>query len=66
MIEFYTPNGDRYSCVRHNYNHKVIGLNTPCLACRREHAEHDLTRAVDEIRRATSEPQDRRDALDHS
>lgn len=35
MIFVHTRNGDRFSCIRVNHNHKERGRNVPCACCRR-------------------------------
>lgn len=36
MITITMANGDIYSCVRHDHDHKQRGRNEPCMACKLE------------------------------
>lgn len=50
MKTFYTPNGDKWSCVRNNHDHLENGRNVPCMACRREQTVSDRNRVGDAVR----------------
>jgi hypothetical protein len=47
---FYTPNGDKWSCVRNDHDHLENGRNVPCMACRREQTVSDRNRVGDAVR----------------
>lgn len=52
MITFFTPNGDKWTCVRVNHNHNENGRNVPCMACRRVQTARDRNQAQDTLRSA--------------